>query len=140
MTTTYLPDVHIERQAARLLNRYEREFEAVTEPPVPVEDIADVLLELGILWGSVSEAVGASTLAGLEPNERMIKFNEPRRQVFEETPGLYNTVLGHEIGHWELHVDQNLTAQQQLPSESLNKAGGLWHSMAGTAGVLRSEN
>ena len=53
MTTRYLPDVHIERQAARLLNRYEREFEAVTELPVPVEDIADVLLELGILWGSV---------------------------------------------------------------------------------------
>ena len=116
MTTRYLPDVHIERQATRLLNRYEREFEAVTEPPVPVEDIADVLLELGILWGSVSEAVGTSTLAGLEPNERMIKFNEPRRQVFEETSGLYNTVLGHEIGHWELHVDQNLTSQQQLPS------------------------
>ena len=116
MTTRYLPDVHIERQATRLLNRYEREFEAVTEPPVPVEDIADVLLELGILWGSVSEAVGTSTLAGLEPNERMIKFNETRRKVFEETSGLYNTVLGHEIGHWELHVDQNLTSQQQLPS------------------------
>ena len=37
-------------QATRLLSRYERDFEAVTEPPVPVEDIADVLLELGILW------------------------------------------------------------------------------------------
>ena len=45
----------------------------------------------------------------------MIKFNESRRQVFEETPGLYNTVLGHEIGHWELHVDHNPAAQQQLP-------------------------
>ena len=93
MTTRYLPDVHIERQATRLLNRYEREFEAVTEPPVPVEDIADGLLELGILWDSLTEAAGTSTLAGLEPHERMIKFNEAHRQVFEETPGLYNTVL-----------------------------------------------
>ncbi len=116
MTTRYLPDVHIERQATRLLNRYEREFEAVTEPPVPVEDIADGLLELGILWDSVYEAAGTSTLAGFEPREYMIKFNESRRQVFEETPGLYNTVLGHEIGHWELHVDHNLAAQQQLPN------------------------
>ena len=116
MTTRYLPDVHIERQAIRLFNRYEREFEAVTGPPVPVEDIADGLLELGILWGSVSEAAGTSTLAGLEPHERMIKFNEARRQVFEETPGLYNTVLGHEVGHWEMHVDHNLAAQQQLPN------------------------
>ena len=114
MTTSYLPDVQIERQATRLLNRYEREFEAVTVPPVPVEDIADGLLELGILWDSVAEAAGTSTLAGLEPHERMIKFNEARRQVFEETPGLYNTVLGHEVGHWEIHVDHNLAAQQQL--------------------------
>ena len=68
-------------------------------PPIPVEEIADNLLELGILWGPVSEATGTTTLAGLEPNERMIKFNERRRRVFEETPGLYNTVLGHEIGH-----------------------------------------
>ena len=116
MTTSYWPDAQIERQATRLLNRYEREFEAVTEPPVPVEDIADGLLELGILWDSVSEAAGTSTLAGLEPHERMIKFNEARRQVFEETPGLYNTVLGHEVGHWEMHVDQNLAAQKQLPN------------------------
>ena len=116
MTTRYLPDVHIERQATRLLNRYEREFEAVTEPPVPVEDIADGLLELGILWDSLTEAAGTSTLAGLEPHERMIKFNEARRQVFEKTPGLYNTVLGHEVGHWEMHVEHNLAAQQQLPN------------------------
>ena len=33
MTTRYLSDAHIERQAIRLLNRHEREFEAVTEPP-----------------------------------------------------------------------------------------------------------
>ena len=115
MTTRYLPDAYIERQTTRLLYRYEREFDAVIEPPVPVEDIADGLLELGILWDSMPEAVGTSTLAGLEPHERMIKFNESRRQVFEETPGLYNTVLGHEIGHWELHVDHKLAAQPQLP-------------------------
>ena len=115
MTTGYLPDIQIERRATRLLSRYESQFGTVAEPPVPVEDIADGLLELGILWDSVSEATGTSTLAGLEPNERMVKFNEVRRQVFEETPGLYNTVLGHEIGHWELHVDQNLAVQQQLP-------------------------
>ena len=115
MTVRYLPDARIEERAIRLLNRYESKFGTVVKPPIPVEEIADGLLELGILWDSVSEAVGTSTLAGLEPHERMIKFNEPRRQVFEETPGLYHTVLGHEIGHWELHVDYNLAAQQQLP-------------------------
>ena len=116
MTTRYLPDVHIEKQATRLLNRYEREFKAVTEPPVPVDDIADGLLDLRILWDTLPESAGTSTLGGLNPPERMIKFNESRQQVFQETPGLYNTVLGHEVGHWEMHVDHNLAAQQQLPN------------------------
>ena len=115
MTTRYFPDVHIERQAIRLLNRYEREFEAVTKPPVPVEDIADGLLDLRILWDALPESAGTSTLAGLDPDERMIKFNEYRRNVIEETPGLYNTVLGHEVGHWELHVGCGRDAQEQLP-------------------------
>ena len=116
MTVQFLPDARIEAKAIHLLNRYESEYGKVSGPPIPVEEIADNLLELGILWGSVSEAVGTTTLAGLEPDERMIKFNESRRQVFEETPGLYNTVLGHEIGHWVLHVDHNLGAQQHLPN------------------------
>ena len=115
MTIRHLPDIEIESRAMRLLNRYEREFARLAEPPVPVEDIADGLLDLRILWDSVSEAAGTSTLAGLEPGERLIKFNESRRKVFEEKPGLYNTVLGHEIGHSELHIDHNLVAPQQLP-------------------------
>ena len=116
MTVQYLPDARIEAKAIQLLNRYGPEYGTVTRPPIPVEEIADNLLELGILWGSVWEAAGTTTLAGLEPSERMIKFNESRRQVFEETPGLYNTVLGHEIGHWDLHVDHTLGAQRQLPN------------------------
>ncbi len=115
MTASYLPDVQIEWRATRLLHRYEREFGAVTEPPVPVEDIADGLLDLRILWETLPESAGASTLAGLNPPERMIKFNESRQQVFQETPGLYNTVLGHEVGHWELHVDHSRAAQRQFP-------------------------
>ena len=119
MTPRYLPDAHIERQASRLLNRYEREFEAVTGPPVPAEDIADGLLDLRILWDALPEAAGTTTLAGLDPDERMIKFNESRRNIIEETPGLYNTVLGHEVGHWELHVDLGKAAQEQLPKFDL---------------------
>ena len=115
MTTRYLPDIHIERVATRLLSRYECQFGAVTKPPVPVEDIADGLLDLRILWDALSESAGTSTLAGLNPDERMIVFNEPRRKVIEDTQGLYNTVLGHEIGHWELHADHGMVAQQRLP-------------------------
>ncbi len=56
-----------------------------------------------------------STLAGLNPDERMIVFNESRRQIIKETQGSYNTVLGHEIDHWELHANHGRAAQEQLP-------------------------
>ena len=72
-------------------------------------------LDLRLLWDSVAESPGTTVLAGLDPDKRMIKFNESRRQVIEETQGLYYTVLGHEIGHWELHVDPEMASQQQLP-------------------------
>ena len=52
MTVQYLPDARIEAKAIQLLNRYESQYDTVTGPPIPVEEIADNLLELGILWGS----------------------------------------------------------------------------------------
>ena len=115
MTARYLPDARIEDKALRLLNRYGMDFGVVESPPVPVEDIADGLLDLRLLWDSMDESPGTTVLAGLDPQKGMIKFNESCRQVIEETPGLYNTVLGHEIGHWELHVDHESASQQQLP-------------------------
>ena len=120
MTVQYLPDARIEARAIQLLNRYQSNYDMVKGLPIPVEEIADNLLELGILWGPVFEKAGTTTLAGLEPNEHMIKFNESRRQVFEETPGLYNTVLGHEIGHWELHAGHSPAGQQQIPNLEQN--------------------
>ena len=42
-------------------------------------------------------------------------FNETRRELITETRGLYNTVLAHEAGHWELHVDGGMQNQHHLP-------------------------
>ncbi len=53
-------------------------------------------------------------LAGLAPRTKRIVFNETRFAMFEETPGLYRTVLAHEAGHWELHADKSLAAQLSL--------------------------
>ena len=115
MTQTYLQDTHIETAAVQLLGRYEGEFGDIPAPPVPVEDIADGFLDLRILWDTLSEPVGTSLLAGLSPSKRMIVFNESRREVIEGTQGLYNTVLAHEIGHWELHADHAVNVQRELP-------------------------
>jgi hypothetical protein len=80
-----------------------------------VERILEDVLDLSILWDTIPEEPGQSILAGLDPNNKTVVFNESRLALIEETPGLYNTVLGHEAGHWEAHVDPALLDQTPLP-------------------------
>ena len=115
MTSKFLADAEIERRANRLLGRYEAQYEPISNPPIPVECILEDVLDLGILWDTIPEEPGQSILAGLDPNNKTVVFNESRLALIEETPGLYNTVLGHEAGHWEAHVDPALLDQTPLP-------------------------
>ena len=83
----------------------------ISSPPIPVDRILEDVLDLSILWDTIPEEPGQSILAGLDPNNKTVVFNELRLALIEETPGLYNTVLGHESGHWEAHVDPALLDQ-----------------------------
>lgn len=111
----FLSDAELERLANRLLARYEERYGPIACPPVPVESILEDVLDLSILWDTVPEKPGQSVLAGLDPNNRTVVFNETRLTLIEETPGLYNTVLAHEAGHGEAHVDPALLDQAPLP-------------------------
>ena len=115
MTTKFLSDAKLEGMANRLLGRYESLYGAVSSPPVPVERILEDVLDLNILWDKVSEPRGQSILAELDSSLKEVVFNESRRTIITETPGLYHTILAHEAGHWEAHVDHALLAQSTLP-------------------------
>ena len=116
MTTKFLSDPQLEGIAARLLLRFDSLYGAVASPPVPVERILEDVLDLSILWDDISELPRQSILAALDPGSKTVVFNESRRTLLTDTPGLYYTVLAHEAGHWEVHVDHGLLAQQPLPS------------------------
>lgn len=135
MTTDFRTDRSLERAADLLLGRYETEYGAVTNPPVPVERIMEDTLDLAILWESVPEPDGQSILAALQPDARTVVFNEARRALIIETQGLYNTVLGHEAGHWELHVDRSRQTQQHLPD--LDPGAKCLYRSSGPGGGLR---
>ncbi len=115
MTTKFLSDAQLEGMASHLLGRYESLYGAVSRPPVPVERILEDVLDLNILWDKVSERPGQSILAELDSSLKTVVFNESRRTLIAETPGLYHTILAHEAGHWEAHVDHALLAQSPLP-------------------------
>ena len=104
----------VAKHADRLLGRFAVDSGWNPMLPVPVERIADHC-DLGILWEPISEPLGQTILAGLDPTGRLIIFNERRRSLFDSTPFLYNTVLAHELGHWHLHVDHTLLEYPLLP-------------------------
>lgn len=115
MTAKYLSDAQLEGMANHLLGRYESQYGAVSRAPVPVERILEDVLDLNILWDKLSEPPGRSILAELDSSLKTVVFNESRRRLIAETPGLYYTILAHEAGHWEAHVDHALLAQSPLP-------------------------
>ena len=116
MTTKFLTDPQLEDMAVRLLIRYDSLYGAISSPPVPVERILEDVLDLNILWEDISEPPSQFILAALDPVSKTVVFNESRRTVITDTPGLYQTVLAHEAGHWEVHVDQGRLAQRLLPN------------------------
>ena len=115
MTTKFISDAKLEEMAVRLLGRFQSLYVEVVAPPVPIERIVEDVLELGILWDQIPEPPSETILAALQPTDKLVVFNESRRDLVEETPGLYNTILAHEAGHWELHADHDLAAQLPFP-------------------------
>ena len=115
MQAALATDETLEGLALGLLGRYEREFGALAAPPVPVEQIVENVLDLGILWEPIYEGPDEHILAELLPESRTVVFNEHRHPLIEQTPGLYNTILGHEAGHWEAHAHRGIAEQVSIP-------------------------
>ena len=84
-TNSYSPEAALERMAYRLLGRYEERYGPIACPPVPVESILENILNLSIPWDTVHEKPGQSILAGLDPNNRTVVFNDTRLALIEET-------------------------------------------------------
>ena len=104
----------IEHATVKLLREYVRKHSWVSDaPPIPVEHIAEDLLDLRILWEPIPEKDGQVILAKLVVGKQQIIFNEMRQDLFDEIPFLYNTTLAHEVGHWILHIERGNWGRQQ---------------------------
>lgn len=119
MKTKYLTSEHIERSANSLISEYEQRYGSISAP-VPVERIAENIVDLVLEWSRIPENSGEVIFAGLNPMQKKVIFNECRKKFYEDYDGFYNTVLAHEIGHWVLHVDAvDLGLQPALPGTEI---------------------
>jgi hypothetical protein len=97
----------IEQIAERRLQEFERKLERPLSLPIDIELFGELVLELSILWDQIEELPGEEVLAGLRVPDRLIVMNEGRKQEMEAKPGRRRLTQGHEMGHWDLFVDES---------------------------------
>jgi len=100
----FLPEKRIEDQAQLLLDEWAEAHE-VTEPPVPVDDILELHLELGFCLANLQAELGhPDVLGGIWFGDRMIKIDQSLDPSIQpRLLGRYRFTLAHEVGHWRLH-------------------------------------
>jgi hypothetical protein len=112
----FFSEQSIERDAEMLLAEYMLARGVVMEPPVPIEDIIEKHLKLGIDFVDTHRLFGVPrSEKSDEPDILGAIYFESRRIVInesldpEEYPGMegrYRFTLAHEAGgHWRLHRD-----------------------------------
>ena len=110
----YLADEEIERDAAALLAEYAHARGVTIEPPIPIEDIVEKHLKLGIEFDDTHRLFNVPRSGlGLEPDIIGAIFFDDARIVIDESldpeenpvkEGRYRFTLAHEGGgHWRLH-------------------------------------
>ena len=104
----------IEDIAQGRLNELEQELGRSLALPIPIDLIAEKILGLDFLWEPIDEQAGEIVFGGLIPKRRLIVLNEKRRALFEQKPGLERSTKGHEMGHWDLFVNQSTLDHPEL--------------------------
>jgi len=97
----FLSKDEIECRTEKLLAEFQTLEEAPIGFPIPVERIAEGLLNLRMDWDAIDET---DVLARLDPSTRTVTMNTARIDFFDEYPGAQNFTVAHEIGHWKLHI------------------------------------
>jgi len=101
----FLPAKRIEDQAQLLLDEWAESHSLITEPPVPVEDILELHLELNFCMADLQAELGhRDVLGGIWFGDRMIKVDQSLDpSIRPKLLGRYRFTLAHEVGHWRLH-------------------------------------
>ncbi len=99
----YIPKEEIERRAADVLMRVQAKRKRPLKCPIDAGHLAESL-GLDMDCGDIPPDEQGAIAAMILPTERKIVMNE---KSLELPKGFEESSIAHEIGHWELHIDQN---------------------------------
>lgn len=106
----------IEERAEQRLSEYQAKYGVFTRPPVPIDHLIEHHFDLKISWEQIEELNGETIFGALRPEARQIVLNEKHRSLFEGKLGLERSTKGHELGHWDLFVDQGALLYDTFPN------------------------
>jgi IrrE N-terminal-like domain len=106
----YISDAEIETCATDILQKYGRKFKPISAPPVPIEEIIDLVVDIPIVREAIPDYYGSPVLAKLVargyPHPALeIIVNEDKQLFFDQYKGTEEYSLAHELGHDVLHID-----------------------------------
>jgi ABC-type transporter Mla MlaB component len=113
----FLARDQVDASAASLLRKYARRTKRKIEPPIDIDGIGEILLDLRWEYSFI-EGQPPQTLAALYPSEKIVRLSEAFAERFTAVPGLERFTKGHEIGHWVLHVNEASLSAPRLSDES----------------------
>lgn len=101
----FLHEKQVEREAECLLQEFGQKFYAIVKPPVPVDEIAELHLQLALEYMDLKAIFPFADVHGAIWFEQgkigIEKTLDPA--VNPSRRGRYHFTLAHEIGHWRLH-------------------------------------
>jgi hypothetical protein len=101
----FMNDREFEDEAALLLAEYGQKYEQVIAPPIPIDEIVELYLELRLTFDKMQELFGVDDVHGaLWVNDKRVGIDH-RLEPTEHPAmlGRYRFTLAHEAGHWRLH-------------------------------------
>lgn len=130
----YLSKRAIEQEATVLLAEYGERFDPVAEPPIPVDEIIEVHLQLIFEMRDLRQLFGLGDVHGatwvnegrVAVDQSLDPHNNPRKL------GRFRFTAAHETGHWRLHRQYYLKnrAQLKLFDETAEKPAYICRSSA----------
>jgi hypothetical protein len=124
----YLKNEVIEDVTAQRLRGYEAKRGVRLTLPVPVEEIVEQVLGIDFDWDVIDEYPGEQILGGLDAVNRKILLNEKHVELFEKTPGLLRSTIGHEAGHYDIDIDRARLLHPTLPGFDLSPSTAKRHA------------
>lgn len=101
----YLHEKQIEREADFLLQEFTAKFYVISQPPVPIDEIAELHLQLALEYKDMKALFPFADVHGAIWFEQgkigIDKSLDP--DVNPSRRGRYHFTLAHEVGHWRLH-------------------------------------